>query len=287
MQFRARVFALVIGLAALGVGHNSLAAVIYDSNGFDNVTRFNPAYVAPGEPSVVGNLRDQDPAVNQWLYSGPNTATSTTGTARVINTTSLSPSQSVQVDRISADNRWAAPNVAITPAGSLNVVDISWDMNVLPTTTDSSKFGPFFGIEAYGGTGVRLGAVGVDATTGELLYESPTFNVVDFNPSTGFGFQPGAGWHHYQMEFNYGSDTYNAWVDGVQKLSGQAFLNASTQFTDADISALQAAPTGFDNATGTAYFDNYVVTSVPEPTSAMLIGLATLALGCRRRALLA
>src|SRR5436305_14980918 len=109
MQVRERLLALVIGLAALGAGQSAIAAVIYDSNGFDTVARFSPVSVSPGEPSVVGNLRDQDAAVNQWLYAGPNTNVSTTGTARVVNTTSLSPAQSVQVDRTSADNRWA-PN---------------------------------------------------------------------------------------------------------------------------------------------------------------------------------
>src|SRR5690242_4343260 len=152
-----------VGLFALLGARPSNAAVIYDSNGFDNTARFSSTYVSPSEPLVTGNLRDQDP-LRQWMYSGSNTAATTTAKARVVTSGTdpvLSGTQSIRVDRISDDGFWA-PNFTLTPVplSANDTVQVSWDMDVLPTTTDLTKFGPFFGIDAYGNTG-RLGAAGV------------------------------------------------------------------------------------------------------------------------------
>jgi hypothetical protein len=278
---------VAVGLFALTGTRAANAAVIYDSGGFDNTSRFSSTFVSPAEPLVTGNLRDQD-FVKQWMYSGPNTASTTTGSARVVTSGTdpvLSGTQSVRVDRTSGDNFWAPIfNVSPAPSSPTDTIQVVWDMNVLPTTTNPSKFGPFFGIDAYSSTG-RLGGAGIDATTGEFLFEDPTvgFSAVNVNPITGVGFQPGPGWHHYMLDFDYTTQTYSAFVDNVELVSNETFFDpGQTQFTDADIASLQDVPSGFDNPTGTAYFDNYVVSSVPEPTGLGLL-LAGGLLVSRRR----
>ena len=91
-------------------------------------------------------------------------------------------------------------------------------------------------------------------------------------------------WNHYQMSFDYLNKTYSASLNGVVVDSGIAFATASaTHFTDADLAGLRDDGSAF-NLSGTAQYDNYVVTTVatPEPTALSMLGLLAAGLLSRR-----
>jgi hypothetical protein len=281
--WKMRIFSIAVlfGAGAVGLLASSLRADVslYDSGGFDLDTRFSPTFVNGAEPNVEGNLRGQDGGA--WFYRGTNTSTSTVAFAQVITTAegpNLSPQQSVQVTRTSGDGEWA-PILNYNATGM--TVKVTWAMDLAAFSTPSTNFGPFFGIDSYTGPLTRLGGAGIDATTGEFLFEDPTVNG-GFNingPDTVVGL----GWHNWEIDYNFATQTYSASVDGTTEVSSVAFLTPSaTVFNDADIATLQAVSVDANNA-GTAYFDNYAVSAVPEPTS---FGVALLGgLGCllRRR----
>jgi hypothetical protein len=212
---------------------------------------------------------------------GANTAASTVASARVITTAegpNFSPQQSVQVTRTSGDGEWA-PLLNYNATGT--TVKVTWAMDLASFATGSGFYGPFFGIDSYSGPLTRLGGAGIDASTGEFLFEDPSAGGgININgPDTHIGL----GWHQWEIDYNFGSQTYSVSVDGTTEVSSVAFLTpASTTFSDADIATLPASLT-FTNDVGTAYFDDYAVSAVPEPISvgAGLLGV----LGCimRRR----
>ena len=80
-------------------------------------------------------------------------------------------SQAVLVTRAAnSDQRWAVPDQVGFPTQRFVTVD--WDMRV-SQPSNLTAFGPFFGVDSYDdlGTFGQLGSFGVDATTGELLYQ--------------------------------------------------------------------------------------------------------------------
>src|SRR5438067_2012079 len=132
MKSHQRLTLSVVGLVTLCGAGASMASTLYDSNGFDSTTRFSSSYVSPAEPLVGGNLRDQD-FVRQWVYSGTNTTSTTTGKAQVVTSGTnpvLSGTQSIKLTRTSADNHWAPANINYnTSINTDKVVLVTWDMN--------------------------------------------------------------------------------------------------------------------------------------------------------------
>lgn len=278
--------------AALGASF-AHAGVLYDSGGFE-APRFSPAFVNPLDLTVVGNLRGQDAAVDVWRESSTDPAALTptgggaaTGTA-VIETptapTGGSGLQDVKVTRTTFDNRFA-PIVTYTQNATNPIVKIDWSMNVSASGGDPNKFGPFFGIEAYDTSTRRIGGLGVDSTTGELLYEGAgQFNITPADDTVTFG-----QYNNFEMLLDYSvtgptAHTYSISLNGNTLVSGISFLTAGvTGLSDADISALPADAAAFNNS-GTAFFDNYIITSeLPEPTAIALLGLGAAALIRRKR----
>lgn len=275
-----RPWAAAAVLAGCCMTSAASAAVIYDSGGFE-APRFLTTFVSPLEPTPVGNLRGQDAAVRPWGYSGATGATAQV-TAPPAGSPAAEGAQSVRVDRTSADRAWS-PDLTFTPslANGTAIARVSWDQYTVPTTTNASNFGPFFGIDAYGGTTFgRIGAMGVDATTGEILLIKPVTGI-DITPAdTTVSFNA---WHHFELNFDYQSQTYAGLVDNALVFSGVGFVNTGkSTFINAGISALQAAPTANANQTGTAYFDNYNVSGVPEPTTIAVSGVVGLLALSRR-----
>ena len=272
---------VAIAIAAAAARTN--AAIIYDSNGFDNPTRFNPAFVNTNDPLVIGNLRGQDSAVNTWKEAA--SMTGPTSSTAVVQADPTAPSlpQDVRVDYRAVDARWS-PTFNIVPNVSSPLVTVDWNMKV-PTAVNSDPvngFGPLFGIESYGALdgSLRLGGLGVDATTGEILYESAATGLT----TTASDQTVDQGWHSYQLVFNYATQTYSAAVDGAVVASGIPFVSSQiSEFTDADISAL--GEPGGNNPTATAFFDDYKVSTnaVPEPASMALIGMTILGIVTRKR----
>lgn len=235
------------------------AAVIYDSGGFES-----PRFTA-NQP-----LAGQDVAVGPWLKDPGNV------TANVSTVNAFSGSQSVEVKHTTGQTatRWAVLKSHV-PSPGLNIVDIDADVRVQQAASNGSPFGPAFGLEAYDGPNL-IGSLTIDAFTGDVLYQE-----------TGTGFLAAAGttptgvYHHLKLRVNFGSGTYQTYVDNVLRRT-EAFVDAGAAgLTDAPITVFDT--TGNNTApSGTAYFDNYTITAIPEPTGA-LIGLALAGFAGRRR----
>jgi hypothetical protein len=192
---------------------------------------------------------------NSWLTSG------TGGSANVQQTVVLDGSNAVRVDRAAsagADRRWYVP---VNDAPNHRFVIVDWDMRAEQTV--SAAFGPFLGIEAYDYLGDILfvdkgilGSLGIDASTGDVLYQVPGGTLAETGQLASFG-----AWHHYRIVIDFMSNQYHTFFDS-NLLTSSAFVDGSglNDFTDADIAALaaQADPTS-QALPGTAYFDNFRV----------------------------
>lgn len=200
-----------------------------------------------------------------------------TSTAVVQDTIVASGTQAVQVDRdANSDDRWAVP---ITGAPSLDMplICIEWDM-LVEQATGSHPYGPFFGVEAYDDDAtsiLRIGSLGVDAQTGDVLLTDRPSGLVETGTVVTLG-----DWHSYRMVLDFTTDIYYSFVNDVLIATEDFESLGADQFTDADIAALAASGDAASQAaTGTAYFDNYMVfetdefSKIPEPVSLALVAL--------------
>ncbi len=217
----------------------AMPGVLVDSLGFES-----PDY-------SVGSLQGQ----NGWVTSGGGG-----GTAVVQTDVKLTGDQAVQVDRgTGSDDRWAVP---VTPFTPQRFLDIRWDMRV-EQTTGGGGFGPFFGVDVYDDNGIFgvLGSLGVDATTGDVLYQlQDTGQLVEAGATVSLG-----DWLPYHIRLDFLANEYSIIVAG-SLLATTGFVDRGTtggndldEFTDADIAAFAAVG---ETTPGTAYFDNFIVQEV-------------------------
>ena len=247
--------------------------VLYDSGGFEP-PRFVP-----------GNLVGQDPIPpGPWLKAGGSS------TAVVQTATTNGGLQAVRVDRtanvgFAADSRWAVPT-PFTP-DSDDVLRVVFDLNVLGSGLPPGSFGPAFGVELYGLTGsnslMLIGSVSVDAATGEVLYQQQgTGGLVAEGAVVAFG-----AFNQFAITANFAALTYSIFLNGTP-LHTEGFVDSGfTSFSDADIFTFAAGgDSASRNAAGTAFFDNYQVQIIPEPSTTVLaaVGLLTVGLWRSRRA---
>jgi hypothetical protein len=149
--------------------------------------------------------------------------------------------------------------VPVTGYPSQRYIIVDWDMRVAQAT-NLTGFGPFFGVEGYDAVVAPylLGSLGVDATTGEVLYQAQdtgsltaTAAIVNFNQ-----------WYHYRLAFDFATDTYRGYLNGAL-LASTGFVDGSfglDHFTDADISTFAAAADATSQTvSSSAIFDNFVV----------------------------
>jgi hypothetical protein len=202
---------------------------------------------------TVGNLRTQQGWQVGFLTAG--------STATVNASTPGGTGQGVRVDRApGSDYRWAVPTTGF-PTG--RYVSVRWAMRVEQSTGFAGTLGPFFGVEGYDsvGAGGVLGSLGVDATTGEVLYQLAGSGalVAAAVPPLTFG-----SWNNFELLFDFQADSYRALVNGTQ-VATQSFIddfagNELNDFSDADIATFAIGESSAEMArTGTAYFDNFVV----------------------------
>ncbi|MEI8374925.1 MAG: PEP-CTERM sorting domain-containing protein [Planctomycetota bacterium] len=246
----------------------SFAGMIENSQGFEA-----PAYSS-------GALQGS----NSWVQIGSG------GTATVESTEKFSGSQDVQVNRAANSGaRWLVP-VSGYPELPNKIIQISWDMKVLQNPSSAAgAYGPFFGVEAYdgpkGSPALLFGSLGVDAKTLDVLYQ-----MEGTGDLTETGTKVGLDWNHFLISLDFTSHQYSAYLNyNSTPLVTTGFVDGSSlnSFTDADISALAA---GYDPTsqafTGTAYYDNFQVQQVPEPSSLAMcmVGFVMVAgLAWRRR----
>ena len=225
---------LLLGaMAGLAAG----AGTIVNSNGFE-------------PPYAVGPLAGQF----SWQAAGSGSTSAT-----VQNAIALSGSQAVLVSRTaSSDKRFAVPSLANVPSQRYIIVD--WDMRVSQSSA-AGGFGPFFGVDSYDdeGTFGLLGSFGMDATTGELLYQLQGTGELTPVASTIVPFNT---WHHYRIVYDFTLDSYQSYYDGVLKAS-TGFVDGSfglNDFSDADIAAFAAGPDSISQGlSASAVFDNFVI----------------------------
>lgn len=269
------------GLLSLTGAATAATFTVIDGEGFeapDYTTTFN------GTGQLEGQFASTDGGFGstQWKQS-PAGGTST---ATVQNSVVASGSQAVRVDRAAgSDDRWAVP---VTGYPAERYVCIDWDMRV--EQTDSAAFGPFFGIEAYDDdatTLLRMGMLGVDASTGEVLYGD---SVNALQPTPGGETVAFGQWNSFHIQLDFLTQTYSGYVNGTLVVNTAFEFPGAAQFTDADIAALAAGGDAISQSlTGTAYFDNYFVVEsdtpcfpIPEPSS-LVAGLTALAMLASRR----
>jgi hypothetical protein len=270
------------GLLSFSGAASAAPFTAIDGEGFeapDYTTTFN------GTGQLEGQFASTDGGFGstQWKQSPAGG----TGTATVQTTVVASGSQAVRVDRAAgSDDRWAVP---VTGYPAERYVCIGWDMLVQETV--SNGFGPFFGIEAYDDDAtslLRIGMLGVDASTGEVLY-GDTVNALQPTPggeTVAFG-----QWNSYHLQLDFLTQTYSGYVNGAMVVNTTFEFPGALQFTDADIAALAAAGDAISQSlTGTAYFDNYFVVEsdtpcypVPEPTTLAAALTAVAFVAGRRR----
>ncbi len=239
---------LLATLFTISFGASSAQAnsAVIDSEGFENYS--------------LGDLVGQSEVLTStdWVTTGGSA-----GSATVQSTIVKDGSNALEVFRggNSADY-WTVRTSSFSNPNRYMFID--WDMRVTPTgATDA--VGPFFGIETYDDTlGFnRHASLGVDATTGEVLYQGE--NEGDLI-AAGVSATEDA-WHNYRIRLDFQEETYQIFFDGTAVFAPgdeQGFINpAVSGFTDADIVAFAADGEGpSQGLPGTAYFDNYVVREV-------------------------
>jgi hypothetical protein len=250
----ASMLAAAVSIAALAAP--APAATVLDTEGFESPlfsTTFDGTGHLEGQPASV-------PA-EIWQKSGAGTSVAT-----VQNSVALTGSQAVQLDRgPNSNDRWGVPLSGL-PTSSTSRIVISWNMRVEDAGGPAGSFGPYFGVEAYDASGgiMLLGSFGVDATTGEVLYQATgTGFLTAPGPTVPFGV-----WNAFKIELDYATQTYSVYLNNAPVVTGIGFVDgALTAFTDADIMGLSAAGDATSmGLTGTAYYDNFLITEECEDT---------------------
>ena len=251
-------------LLTLLAAQRGQAQSLYNSGGFE-LPRF----------LIQKPLEGQD-LLNPWQKDGG------TSTAVVQTNQSADPLpqfQSVLVTRAAestGDTRWwvAAPS---TPGGGAIVnIDFDLNVNVAPVLTTS---GPLFGMQAFdtsSGTAKSIGGVFLDAAQGRLL-----------KADTGTGTLSPTGqflsrdvYHHVTLSLDFDGDHYTILIDG-QPVQTESFVDANiATFSFAAITVLAGDS---QTQTGKAYFDNYAISQVPEPTPGVLATISVVGFILRRR----
>jgi hypothetical protein len=255
---------------------------IVNANGFE--LPFTTVFLGTGqlEGQVNPPGEGQILAPGQWQRTPGGTSTA------VVQSAVFAPgggTQAVRVNRAANnDVRWAVqvdhlgypdyPN-PFPPEPAQPCLCVKWDMRVEQTQGAAGTFGPFFGVEAYDdATRIGLlGSLGVDATTGDILYQATgTGFLTETGSTVNFG-----QWNKFQIKLDYSTDQYTIYRN-FASLGTFGFVDGNLdQFSDADISAFGAAgDAGSQALTGIAYFDNFLVRegacAIPEPATFALIG---------------
>lgn len=274
------IFAMaVLILAGTGVE----AVTIVDSQGFESPD-YSTTFLPPG--GYAGQLEGQPvtPVTDTWQQATDSLLPDSVAVVQDI--IKFSGDQAVRVDRAANSNdRWGVPRTGWPNLTYPQTILIDWDMRVdqTPDNCPMCSYGPFFGVEAYdydpnGGTSWGLlGSLGVDATTGDVLFQDPGYfggSLKETGTTVTLG-----NWNHFQIALDFAADEYSVYLDGTL-LDSVGFVDGAfglDDFTDADISALAAMGDPLSQSLiGRAYLDNFVVRQIPEPASILLIlaGLA-------------
>lgn len=185
-------------------------------------------------------------------------------------------SQWVEVSRTatSGDVRYAVLKPSVAPTGTISV---DWDLSYTPSNlSDPNAFGPYFAVEANDAFDnnpaapvLLIGSAGIDANTGEFLYQATGTGFLStvpdaLNTTTGTVQLAPNTWHHFHMVLDFATSQYSVFLNNSTTAAiVSGFVDPANDFTDADLSALAAGGDAASQAaTGTALFDNYVVSGL-------------------------
>jgi hypothetical protein len=267
MNAKRKMAALAALFAACGAQAHS--ATIYDSQGFEAPT-FS---LAP--------LAGQD----GWQSFGAG------GTANVVAGAPGNATQVVQLDRL-GDNYGVG---VTTPVPNLNlpgspVVNVEWSMSYAPLPQDAPQtYGPYFAVEVNDVQGIQVlvaASTGLDAATGEILYQIPVTGQIDVVPGS---YIPPNTWVDFLMALDYVTQTYSVYVDNILVIDSLPFIDPGiTGLSDVAL----AGYWGFDGtpedleAEGAGYYDNFRISvGVPDAGATgalMVLGVAALTMARRK-----
>lgn len=280
----------LLGLAICAASASWASAAsftIIDGEGFEagaaNPPSYSTTFLGTGQLEGQFASTNEGFGSEQWVRS----PVGGTSSAVVQDSVAASGSQAVRVDRAAnSDDRWAV-EVSGFPSTDNPLVCIEWDMLVEEaTSTPNGSFGPFFGVESYDNevSLLRLGTLGVDAATGDVLGINRASGFFETGVTVNFG-----EWNSFRIVLDFRTDTYYGFLNNVRLFDTDFEFIGGEQFSEADIAAIAAGgDPDSQAATGTAYFDNYLVfetddfSKIPEPAALLLISLAC-GMGLARR----
>lgn len=242
---RAARASLLTVVVALPYPHAMAAGEILDTQGWEGYS--------------AGALDGQPAGSSSWLTVGGGG-----GAATVENSIGVDNSKGLRVERGAGSDDWWLVSFPDSTLPATRYVVVDWDMKVEATNAAEGVFGPFMGVQAVDASPAvsLLAALGVDASTRDILFQDAGTGAL-----TETGWTVAEDWHHYQIRMDFERAQYAISVDYEYATpSPIPFVDGVLDsFGDADIADLAAdTTTEALNQTGTAIFDNYVVSEVAQ-----------------------
>ncbi len=253
------------------------AAIVFDSGGFEA-----PAYSGSGS-ALVGQNGWEDllpPQGSRFSVNAAPVALGVTGQVAI----------ATGAAEVAA---FVAPKVNYTPsAGEIVTIEVDIARTISPLPFPQQVSSPGFGVDIYEENALsRTAGFGLGYNQNNHAIEAfVTFQADGQNNglsrALNLNVAPST-FVNFRAEMNYDTDTFKLFVDGVDAstlttgaINGEfQFANPASQLGDADLQHDSLLQSGFD----TGYFDNYRISTVPEPSSIGLIIAIGTGLTLRRR----
>jgi MYXO-CTERM domain-containing protein len=290
--------------AVLSAPASTFAVSIYDSQGFEGSRFTNGNSLQGQDPLVV-----LSPATSGPWSRDRAAGDATSDVAGIQTTNNNGGSQSVKMDRTgqSTGTRFGVVKQTVTlPGSATSIVTATVDIKpIVPAVIappppfpqpgndpdyPGAQYGPLFGVEAYDRTvpanPLLIGGVYVDAFTGDVLFVHRNTGNQQLEILEAGVVVPTETYRTYGLTLDYNTKKFSMTVNGTPvPVGAQDFVTAAAAaFSDAPLTTVPAfGDTRSFTAPGTAYFDNYHIDAVPEPTGLAFLAVGGIVLMRRRR----
>lgn len=232
--------------------------ILFNSNGFEA-----SAY-------TVGQLAGQ----NGWLSD----VAAATPVGTIQTTTVAAGSQAVRVGGGVATN-WFYPDISYTPAAG-EIISVKADIaRTLGAAAATTSFG--YLLDVYSTSGARIARAGLGNSAGAIRAIVTSLNAVG-TPATSLAnttLYNSLQFVNFEILLNFTARTFELKIDGTSVGAAFPFLsNTATGLGDGDLQVSTVS-----GATDAGFFDNYVVSVVPTPGAAAVLGMGSLVALRRRR----